>query len=530
MSSTAASRWDGLLPRPVSVEPRPGVFPLGERTTMDGPPKVVEWLRRRLGTTTGLALPPHRAPDVGFRIDSGAVPGPEGYRMEITESGVTVTAHDEPGAHYAAQTLRQLLGADALRQAPVSGEWWVPRGTVTDHPRFSWRGCHLDVARHFLPKREVLRFVDLLAAHKLNVLHLHLTDDQGWRVEVPRYPKLTEVGGWRHRSMVGRGATDTYDDRPHGGHYTGADLAEIVSYAAEHHVTVVPEVDVPGHSQAAIAAYPWLGNHPDRRLPVWDRWGVSEHVLNAEPATVDFFLAVLDRILELFPAPVVCVGGDEVPATEWEDSPRARRRAAELGLDEPRALHGWFLRQVIEHLHSRGRRAMGWDEILDAGGHLPPGTIVASWQGERGGERAARAGHDAVMCPEQSVYLDHRQSDHPDEPIPVGFLRTLTDVYEYEPVPAGLSDEAAAHVLGAQAQVWTEHLDSPRRVDYATFPRLCAFAEVMWSERTHRDVTDFERRLNTHHLPRLDALGVEYRPPDGPHPWQTRPGAAGRPR
>ncbi|GAA2803454.1 beta-N-acetylhexosaminidase [Saccharopolyspora taberi] len=504
--------FDALLPKPLHVEPGDGVHVLGPGTTVGGEPGVVAWFRRNIGAATGFAFGPGVPAAIEFRV--GGVP--EGYRIDIGRERVSVLAHDAAAAHHAAQTLRQLLGPDAHRTAPIhSAAWTLPCGVVTDRPRFGWRGCHLDVARHFLPKREVFRFVELMAAHKLNVLHLHLTDDQGWRIEVPRYPKLTEIGAWRWRSMVGRGEVDAFDDRPHGGYYTTDDLREIVAHAAAHHITVVPEVDVPGHSQAAIAAYPELG--PGPRLEVWDRWGVNETVLNAQPATVDFYRDVLDHVMDVFPSPVICVGGDEVPTAQWERD--SADRAAELGLAHPAHLHGWFLRQVIEHVHANGRQALGWDEILDAGGPLPAGTIVASWRGEEGALRAIEAGHQAVLCPEQHLYFDHRQSDHPDEPIPVGFLRTLDDVHGYEP-------PAADEVLGVQAQVWTEHLDTPRRVDYAVFPRLAAFAEVAWTEDRH---TGFRDRLE-HHLARLAALGVEYRPLDGPLPWQTRPRVAGRPR
>src|SRR5699024_4621400 len=289
----------------------------------------------------------------------------------------------------------------------------VPCVMIVDHPRFRWRGCHLDVARHFLPKRDVMRYIDLAAAHKLNVVHLHLTDDQGWRVEVPRFPGLTRTGSWRKRSMLGRGDPASFDERPHGGYYTTTDLAEIVSYAATQHITVVPEVDVPGHSQAAIAAYPELGNIPDRQLEVWPSWGVNEHILNAEESTVQFYRAVFDELMTIFPAEVICIGGDEVPTTEWQNSPRAIQRASELGLREPAELHGWFLRRIGEHLREHGRRAMSWDEILDAGIAPAPEVVVASWRGDSGGVRAAEHGHDVVMCPAEAVYLDHRQSDDP---------------------------------------------------------------------------------------------------------------------
>ncbi|SHE78500.1 beta-N-acetylhexosaminidase [Streptoalloteichus hindustanus] len=527
--------FDCLVPQPVTVTPAEGAFVLDSRTTLVADPgaeAAARWLRRVLGAAAGLALPPSTvdtaAAGIELRIDPDAAPGPEGYRLEITPAAVRVVAADASGAFYAAQTLRQLLGADAFRAANVhSGEWSLPCGVVVDRPRFGWRGCLLDVARHFMPKDALLRFVDLLAAHKLNVLHLHLTDDQGWRMEIKRYPRLTEVGAWRHGSRVGWRLDDSHDGRPHGGYYTQADLREVVAYAAERGITVVPEVDVPGHVQAALAAYPELGNTGER-LDVWPLWGVNENILSPSDAAVKFFQNVFDEVVDVFPSPVVCVGGDEVPMVQWERSPDVRRRMGELGLSEVAELHSWFLRQMAERLADHGRRALGWDEMAE--GEMPEGVIVASWRGEEAGVLAAARGHDVVMCPEQHVYLDHRQAEHPDEPVPVGFLSTLQDFYRYDPLPADLDPATEHRVLGAQTQVWTEHLDSPRRVDYAAFPRLVAFAEVVWSPRQARDLADFERRLAEHHLPRLDALGVEYRPLTGPRPWQTRPGVPGRPR
>ncbi|RSN55453.1 beta-N-acetylhexosaminidase [Amycolatopsis sp. WAC 04182] len=465
--------FETLLPRPVSVEPLPGHCPVPS--------------------------------EVDVRGDE-LLPA-EGYRLEIDPSGVTLYAADAAGEFYGRQTLRQLIGPDAFRAASIhSGQQTIPCGVVTDHPRFGWRGCLLDVARNFRTKAEVLRFVDLIAAHKLNVLNLHLTDDQGWRIEIPEFPRLTEVGGWRKSSMVGRHDGPERDGRPHGGFYSADDLREIVAYAAARAVTVVPEVDIPGHARAAIAAYPELGPETAEPWEVWTSWGISTSLLNTEKSTVDLFKRVFDHVLEIFPSEVIALGGDEVPGATEE--------------------HGRFVREIAQHLVERGRRPLGWDEVLEAG-DLPP-MVIGSWQSEAAGARAATAGHDVVMCPEEHVYLDHRQSDHPDEPIPVGYLSTLESFYGYEPVPADFPEGKS--ILGAQAQVWSEHLDTVRRVDYVAFPRLCAFAEVAWSDPDGRDYAEFLPRLRDHHLPRLDALGVEYRPLDGPHPWQTRPGVPGRPR
>jgi hexosaminidase len=518
-----------LVPRPVRAGPGAGEFHLDAATAIAATPPVDgvrRWLRGALSPATGLPLPdgPPGPGTIALSL-AGDLP-PEGYRLRVGPAGVSIVGGDPAGAFYGAQTLRQLMPPAAYRRAPVGGPLWtVPCAEVTDGPRFRWRGCLLDVARHFLPVADVLRFIDLLALHKLNVLHLHLTDDQGWRLEIRRYPELTRVGGWRRESMLGSRQHGRFDGRPHGGYYTQDDIREIVGYAAARFITVVPEIDIPGHAQAAIAAYPFLGNGGGP-VEVSTRWGISTRVLGVTDETLDFFRCVLDEVLELFPGRYIGVGGDECPRDEWRGSPAAQRRIRQLGLAGEDGLPSWFAAQFDAYLTARGRRLYGWDEILDGG--PVPGATVACWRGTAGALAAARAGHDVVLCPDTSVYLDYRQSDHPDEPVPVGTLLTLADVYAFEPVPAGLSTVERERVLGAQANIWTEHLDSARAVDYAAFPRLCAFAETVWST-PERDLADFRVRLAGHQL-RLDALGVEYRRDDGPRPWQARPDAPGWPR
>ncbi|MFD9572721.1 beta-N-acetylhexosaminidase [Streptomyces sp. NPDC059982] len=504
---------------------------------------VARWVRREIGAATGWALLPPAAPDaradVRLAVDPGRAGGhgPESYRLTVGADGVELTGATAAGLFRGAQTLRQLLGPDAHRRAPLPGRpaREIPYATIEDGPRFAWRGLMLDVARHFTPKDGVLRHIDLLAAHKLNVLHLHLTDDQGWRVEIKRHPRLTEVGAWRARSRWGHRASPLWNETPHGGFYTQDDIREIVAYAAERHVRIVPEVDIPGHSQAAIAAYPELGNRDvvdTAALGVWDDWGVNENVLAPTEGVLRFYEDVFEELLELFPpevSPFVHVGGDECPKTQWRASELAQERIRELGVDGEDGLQAWFIRHFDRWLTARGRRLIGWDEILQGG--LAEGAAVSSWRGYAGGIAAAEAGHDVVMCPEQQVYLDHRQAPGPDEPVPIGYVRSLEDVYRFEPVPPGLSPEAAAHVLGAQANVWTEVMEHQGRVDYQVFPRLAAFAEAVWSrlpEPESRDYAGFEGRMTAHYA-RLDALGVEYRPPAGPLPWQRRPGLLGRP-
>ena len=428
---------------------------------------------------------------------------PEAYVLEVDEFGVDITAGSPAGAFYARQTLRQLLPPAALRRASAHRSS-IAAVRVQDAPRFGWRGVLLDVARHFLPVADVLRFVDLLAFHKLNVLHLHLTDDQGWRLSVPGWPRLTEVGAWRPRTMLGSRGHELYDQRPHGGFYTDDDLREIVAYAGERFVRVVPEVDMPGHMQAAIAAYPELGN--GFTGDVRTSWGISEHVLNPSPATLEFCRQVLDHVCSIFPDDLIGIGGDECPRDEWQ------------GADH----QPWFTTELAAHLRTHGRRVYGWDEILTAG--APPDATIAAWRGTLPAVLATNAGHDVVSCPDTSVYLDYRQSDDPGEPTPVGTLLTLADVYAFDPVPAGADPK---RIAGAQANIWTEHMESARRIDYMAFPRLCAFAEVVWG--TAGDYADFATRLESH-LDRLDALGVNYRPLSGPRPWDGRPDAPGNPQ
>ncbi|MDN3251164.1 hexosaminidase [Streptomyces sp. DSM 42143] len=525
-----------VIPQPQHVTSQDAFFELGPDTGLvadDGAGRTERWLRATLGAATGLPLAAATGDGGEIRLSLDGELATEGYRLDVAPTGVHLTGGGPAGLFWGAQTLRQLLGPDAFRRAPLPGRRWrLPAVRIQDAPRFGWRGLMLDVARHFMPKEGVLRYLDLMAAHKLNVLHFHLTDDQGWRVEIKRHPRLTEHGSWRSRTKFGHRASPLWEDKPHGGYYTQDDIREIVAYAAERHITVVPEIDVPGHSQAAIAAYPELGNIDvvdTTALAVWDTWGISPNVLAPTDDTLRFYEGVFEELLELFPSEFVHIGGDECPKDQWRRSATAQARIEELALADEDELQAWFIQHFDTWLAARGRRLIGWDEILEGG--LAKGAAVSSWRGYAGGIAAARAGHDVVMCPEQQVYLDHRQHAGEDEPVPIGFVRTLEDVYRFEPVPVELTPSEAEHVIGTQANVWTEVMENQQRVDYQTFPRLAAFAEVSWSALPapdERDFDAFERRMAVHYR-RLDALGVAYRPPGGPLPWQRRPGVLGRP-
>ena len=514
-----------LVPRPVDLRPAAGVFRLPPDATLAGPPPVLRLARRLLGTATGFPLP-DGGEGATIRLDLvGAAGDGEAYHLEVGLEGIRISAGAEAGLADGLHTLVQLLPVDILRPAVVRDMAWdVPHLEIDDAPRFAWRGAHLDVARHFLPAHWLFRFVELLALHKLNVLHLHLNDDQGWRFPSERYPRLVELGSWRRATPVGFQGEDGFELTPHGGSYTRRELVDLVAFAAERNVTVVPEIDFPGHAGAILAAYPDLGNGTGP-YETWTRWGINRQVLNLEPATVRFCTDVLGEVADLFPSPFLHIGGDEVPKDEWRSSARAQQRRAELGLESEEQLQHWFTAQLHAFLRERGRRLIGWDEILEGG--LPPeGAVVMSWRGVGGGVTAAHAGLDVVMCPEKPLYLDHYQSDDPDEPLAITGRNTLADVCAFDPIVDGLDGPAAERVLGSQVQLWTEYMPDPRAVEYMAFPRSVDFADAVWVP-AGGDPAEREARVLAH-LERLDVLGVDYRPPIGPHPWQR--GGEGRRR
>jgi hexosaminidase len=512
-----------VIPQPVSTTVGRGSFTVTNRTTIatDGPVEHVgHQLAAMLGPATGFDLDVHvgKAPSsnaIALRIDKSLAKtlGDEGYRFESTPKGVTIRAAAPAGVFYGVETLRQLLPPPIFRAARVSGiAWTMPAVTIEDRPRFSWRGSHLDVARHFMPKEFVKKYIDLLALHKMNRFHWHLTDDQGWRLEIKQYPKLTEVGAWRPETLVGHEtnnpATMTFDGKRYGGFYTQDDVREIVAYAADRFITVIPEIEMPGHSQEVVAAYPELGCTSEV-VQARTHWGVSQYLLNAEPATITFMQNVLGEVLDLFPSPWIHVGGDEATKEQWKASAAVQARIAALNLKDESALQSWFIGQMDSYLTSHGRRLIGWDEILQGG--LAANATVMSWQGVNGAIAAARAGHDAVLAPNGTTYFDHYQSrDTANEPLAIGGFLPLDQVYNWEPMPPALEPEFQSHILGVQAQLWTEYLPDPKAVEYMAFPRLSALAEVAWSPAASKNVDDFHTRLAAH-LARLSAMDVNFR-------------------
>lgn len=510
-----------LVPQPTSVREIGGDVAVPDVVTIASALPVSAWQRRSVEDWLGA---PAQVVDSGAWLTIARDDAlPDGaYRLVIDE-GVHIDASSAAGTSHALQTLRQFAGPEAFSPAPRTRQVRLARAEVDDAPRFDFRGVHYDVARHFSPTAELLRFIDLAAAHKLNALHLHLTEDQGWRMQIDAFPRLTEVASEREDSLIAWGpdGTEHYAGRPHGGFYTKQDLREVVAFAAERGITVIPEIDVPGHSVAAIAAYPRLGvGAPD--VDVWTGWGVNDCILEPSDFTIDFFTTVLDEVMDVFPSPVIHVGGDEVPYRRWQESADVRQRATDVGLGSVEELHGWFLAQLVAHIESRGRRAGVWHEAVSE--QLPTTAVVNAWSNADGVAECLAAGYDTVVSCCSHLYLDYRPSDSADEPSACEPVLPMRKLYEFDaltPEMLAATERGDSRVAGIQAQLWTEWLDSQSIREYMAYPRLAAFAELAWSET--RDYDDFENRLRDGHVERLDAAGVDYRPLDGPRARQLRP-------
>jgi hexosaminidase len=437
--------------------------------------------------------------------------GSEGYELEVTPAAIAIRAPEAIGLFYGVQTLRQLLPPDVEnRGGNSSGIWEIPAVAIKDKPRFPWRGMHLDVGRHFFPVSFVKKYIDLLAMHKLNVFHWHLTEDQGWRIEIKKYPKLTEIGSKREASPL---AEDRYtlDGEPYEGFYTQEEIREVVEHAASRFVQVLPEIEMPGHTVSALAAYPELGC-TGGAYKVRTFWGIEEDVYCAGSEKVFEFLEdVLEEVMDLFPGLYIHIGGDESPKAAWQKCEKCQKRIVEEQLKNEDELQSYFIRRIEKFLKANGRQLIGWDEILEGG--LAPDATVMSWRGMGGGIEAASQGHDVIMCPLNYTYFDYYQSeDHENEPPAIGGLTPLETVYEFDPMPPELSGDTAKHVLGAQGQLWTEFIAEERHLEYMAFPRASALAEVLWTNRESCDYDDFTRRLPAL-LQRLRHMNVNFRNP-----------------
>ncbi len=441
---------------------------------------------------------------VFIKLDPTLNSGKEGYHLIVDSKGITLEASAPNGLFYGIQTIIQLMPAGKQKVSEVV----LPSIEITDAPRFSWRGLHLDVGRHFMPKEFVLKFIDYMAMHKFNTFHWHLTEDQGWRIEIKKYPKLTEVGSKRKETLVGHAeASKVYDGIPYGGFYTQEEVKEIVNYAAKRYITVVPEIEMPGHALAALASYPALGC-TGGSYEVGTRWGIFDDVFCAgNDATFAFLQDVMDEIIPLFPGEYFHIGGDECPKKRWEKCPLCQKRMRDNGLKNEQELQSYFVQRIEKYLNGKGKRMIGWDEILDGG--LSPNATVMSWRGEEGGIAAAKQKHFVVMAPWNYCYFCLYQSDPKTEPLAIGGDLSLEKVYSYEPIPSTLSEADSKFILGAQGNVWTEYMKTPEMVEYMTYPRAAALSEVVWSPKKLRNYASFKNRMRSQ-IKRYDALGIHY--------------------
>ena len=506
---SASTRQLQIIPQPVKAELRTGVFvTAGCRVEWEG----FDIRPENLAALTGrLVKPCHPASTwngvnaIVLRRDTAAGIPAEGYRIDISARRAQLSAGDDAGLFYGLQTLLQL--ADERGNLPCV--------SIEDHPRYRYRGLHLDVCRHFFPVRFIKHYLDWMASCKLNTCHWHLTDDQGWRIEIKRYPRLTEIGGYRTRTQIGGFHEDpiTYEQGRYGGYYTQDEIREVVAYAAERHIAVIPEIEMPGHATAALAAYPELAcGHGPKSFETSGRWGVLDDVFcPGKEQTFEFLEGVLDEVLELFPSKLIHIGGDECPRVRWKECPDCRARMEDEGIEDEAGLQTYLTLRIGRHLEAKGLRLIGWDEILD--GELAPGAVVMSWRGTRGGIAAARRRHEVIMTPSTYLYFDKKATDSYDEPVSLSSsLLPLEKIYGYDP-DEGIAPEDRRYLLGVQANLWTEFIRTEGRASFQLLPRIYALAEIAWSPVERKSWREFSEVRLPAHLARIDASGEPYRLP-----------------
>ena len=499
-----------IIPEPVSTQWEQGTFYLNAKTVIvadatDMP--RAQFLNDYLQKLYGLRLRVVSSDPADNYIDlTGHAPAdksfPQGhYHLDVTTSQIRITASDGPGAFYGVQTLIQLLPLSpftatqtgyAIRQTANAQGFSIPAVRIDDSPRFAWRGMHLDCGRHFFSVDFVKRYIDFIALHKMNYFHWHLTEDQGWRIEIKKYPLLTQVGGCRSGTIIGHAPGTGDDSTEYCGYYTQDQIRDIVKYAADRYITVIPEIELPGHSSAALTAYPWLGC-TGGPYHVQHGFGVFKDIFCAgNDSTFQFLQDVFDEVIPLFPAKYIHIGGDECPKDAWKKCPKCQKRIKDQGLHNEEELQSYFVQRIEKYINSKGKQIIGWDEILEGG--IAPNATIMSWRGEKGGIEAAKQHHDVIMTPGQFVYFDHAQVRN-DDSLTIGGYLPLQQVYGYEPIPKELAVDEAHYVLGSQANVWTEYMSNPRKVEYMIFPRISALSEVLWSPKEKRNWTDFTQRL-----------------------------------
>lgn len=501
-----------IIPRPASVTAGSESFLLNKDCVLDYDKqnveisRIVNFFNGYMKNFYGFELSKAgKGNVVRFKIVSNPELGKEGYTLKVEKGAVTITAPKPNGLFYGMQSLKQLLPLTA-----TDGNLTLNGMEIKDSPRFSWRGNMLDVGRHYFPVSFIKKYIDILAMYKINTFHWHLTEDQGWRLEIKKYPLLTEISHWRDETVVGHASkSKVYDGIGYGGFYTQEQAKEIVRYAAERYITVVPEIEMPGHSVAALAAYPQLGctGGPYKVLTTW---GVNKDVYCAgKDETLAFVKDVLNEVLAIFPSKFIHIGGDECPKDAWKNCAACQKRIKDNGLKDEHELQSWFITQIDKYLSAKGRRLIGWDEILEGG--LAPQATVMSWRGIKGGIEAAKQKHNVVMSPTTHMYIDYYQSQKKEEePLAIGGFLPVEKVYSYEPIPEELTADEAKYILGVQTNLWTEYVPNTKQAEYMLLPRLQAQAEVAWTPRELKNFEDFGKRLTVDYQ-RLDKLGINYR-------------------
>ena len=507
-----------IIPEPLHIEFESSFFTLNNNTVITYENDEIlkqqaeyfsELIYQTIGTkliSTPLADSKTKTKIILKNKDDKAKLGKEGYKLKIEKEKIIITGKSPKGTFYGLQSLFQLFLLNA-NDSNSNIELTIPTMEITDKPRFKYRGMHLDVGRHMFPAEFIKKYIDLLAFYKFNTFHWHLTEDQGWRIEIKKYPKLTEVGAWRNETLIGHGGIQPfeYDSIPYGGYYTQDEIRDIVDYASQRQITIIPEIEMPGHSLAALTSYPYLGCTKGP-YEVATRWGVFNDIYRTNDSTFEFLQNVLLEVMEMFPSEYIHIGGDEAPKARWKECPTCQAAIIREELKDEHELQSCFIQRIEKFINSHGRKIIGWDEILEGG--LAPNATVMSWRGTEGGIDAAQQGHDAIMTPGSHCYFDHYQSKPiEDEPFAIGGFTTLEKVYSYEPIPESLSTKEALHILGAQGNVWTEYMKTPDYVEYMILPRMAALSEVNWS--SNKDWKLFSKRIQEHFI-LYNRLGYHY--------------------
>ncbi|MBF8961996.1 beta-N-acetylhexosaminidase [Pontibacter sp. FD36] len=519
---TAAQSVDDITPIPVEV-----IKEARGHVTIDGKAHIVfdkqygaqaEFLQEMLAAQTGLnlqvypstATKPKASHHIRLVFDNKTVDKAEMYTLTVSGKDVTIRAKDTGGMVYGIQTLLQLFPIKQVREAKIQDVY------IKDYPRFAYRGMHLDVVRHMFPVEFIKKYIDYLAFHKFNTFHWHLTDDQGWRIEMESYPKLNTVASWRKETLIGHFKDEParYDGTRYGGYYTKDEILEVINYASVRGINIIPEIDIPGHSRATIAAYPELSTRPDTTWNVATTWGMynrQNNVLQPNPATFQFLETVFQEVADLFPYEYFHLGGDETSKKWWKEDPVSQQFIKDHNLKDEKGLQTYFVEQVASYLAAKGKKVIGWHEILE--GDLSTSTLIMNWGGEKEGIAAATRGHQVIMAPGKPLYFDHYQSKDPNDSLAIHGYNPLDAVYNFEPIPAALRERKLDHyIVGAQANLWTEYIGSEAKVEYMVFPRMTALSEVLWSPAEKKDFTDFKRRLNSAIIPRYTFWKAKYFP------------------